>query len=385
MAEKILIVDDDIDTLRLVGLMLQRQGYEISAASTGIQALAMAQSEHPDLILLDLMMPDIDGVEVTRRLRSNDATKDVPIIMFTAKTQVEDKILGFEAGADDYLTKPTQPRELFVHVKAVLSRTSKAKKTGPMGIPKGDRGYVAGVMAARGGLGVSTLVLNLGITLVQDYKKEVILAEFRPGQGTISLELGHTRADGLTHLLQFDPAGINSKVLEAELVTHSSGLRLLLASPQPRDARYMNDKGIYEAIARQLAYMAPYLLIDLGASFTPIVDQVVGLCNEVLIVVEPVPQTVLQTKSLIDDLLEKGIASDSINVVLVNRIRSGMQLSWSQVQDQLGRPISVIFTPAPDLAYQASLKNIPMVLQQSDSLTAQQYAKLAEKVLHHNR
>ena len=107
--------------------MLQRQGYEISAASNGIQALAMAQSEHPDLILLDLMMPDIDGVEVTRRLRSNDATKDVPIIMFTAKTQVEDKILGFEAGADDYLTKPTQPRELFVHVKAVLSRTSKAK------------------------------------------------------------------------------------------------------------------------------------------------------------------------------------------------------------------------------------------------------------------
>jgi DNA-binding response OmpR family regulator len=101
MAEKILIVDDDIDTLRLVGLMLQRQGYEISAASNGIQALAMAQRERPDLILLDLMMPDIDGVEVTRRLRSIDTTKDVPIIMFTAKTQVEDKILGFEAGADD--------------------------------------------------------------------------------------------------------------------------------------------------------------------------------------------------------------------------------------------------------------------------------------------
>ncbi len=380
MAEKILIVDDDIDTLRLVGLMLQRQGYEIIAANNGIQALAMAQTERPDLILLDLMMPDIDGVEVTRRLRSNDQTKDVPVIMFTAKTQVEDKILGFEAGADDYLTKPTQPRELFVHVKAVLARTNKAKKTGPFGIPKGDRGYVLGVLAARGGLGVSTLVLNLGVTLVQSYKKEVIVAEFRPGQGTISLELGYTRAEGLTHLLQLNPVAIDRRTLDAELITHSTGLRLLLASPQPRDARHVIDPAVFEAIARQLAYMARYVLLDLGSSLNPMADKVVSLCNEVLVVVEPVPQSVLQTKALFDDLLEKGIRSDNVSVVLVNRVRSGMQLSWSQVQDQLGRTVSVIFTPAPDLAYQASLKNIPMVLQQSDSLTAQQYAKLAEKI-----
>jgi pilus assembly protein CpaE len=385
MAEKILIVDDDIDTLRLVGLMLQRQGYEISAASNGIQALAMAQSERPDLILLDLMMPDIDGVEVTRRLRASEVTKDVPIIMFTAKTQVEDKILGFEAGADDYLTKPTQPRELFVHVKAVLARTNKAKKTDPIGIPKGDRGYAIGILAARGGLGVSTLVLNLGVILSQAYKKDVVVAEFRPGQGTISLELGHTRAEGLNHLLELPPTAIDRRVLESELVNHSSGLRLLLASSQPRDAKFISETAIFEAITRQLAYLTSYLILDLGASLTPLVEQVVGLCSEVLVVVEPVPQTVLQTKALIDDLMAKGIASNDISVVLVNRVRSGMQLSWSQVQDQLGRPISVIFTPAPDLAYQASLNNIPMVLQQSDSLTAQQFAKLAEKVTLHSR
>jgi CheY-like chemotaxis protein len=385
MADKILIVDDDIDTLRLVGLMLQRQGYEISAASNGIQALAMAQSERPNLILLDLMMPDIDGVEVTRRLRSNDATKDVPIIMFTAKTQVEDKILGFEAGADDYLTKPTQPRELFVHVKAVLSRTGKAKKTGPMGIPSGERGYVLGAVAARGGLGVSTLVLNLGVALSQGYKKDVIVAEFRPGQGTISLELGKTRSEGLTNLLQLRTTDIDRRTIEPELVNHSAGLRFLLASPQPRDAQYMNEVAVFEMIAKHLAYMSQYILLDLGASLTPMVEKVVGICNEVLVVVEPVPQTVLQTKAMLDDLVDKGVSADSLNVVLVNRIRSGMQLSWSQVQDQLGQPISVIFTPAPDLAYQASLKNIPMVSQQSDSLTAQQYAKLAEKIMLHNR
>ncbi|RPI97270.1 MAG: response regulator, partial [Chloroflexi bacterium] len=125
MPEKILIVDDDVDTLRLVGLMLQRQGYQIVAANNGHQALTMAQSEKPDLILLDVMMPDMDGYEVTRRLRGSATTSSIPIIMFTAKSQVDDKVTGFDVGADDYLTKPTQPRELFAHVKAVLARGRK--------------------------------------------------------------------------------------------------------------------------------------------------------------------------------------------------------------------------------------------------------------------
>ena len=112
MAEKILIVDDDIDSLKLIGLMLQRQGYEISAASAGGQAINKAAAENPDLIILDVMMPDMDGYEVCRRLRADTTTQHIPIIMFTAKTLVDDKVSGFEAGADDYLTKPTHPAEL---------------------------------------------------------------------------------------------------------------------------------------------------------------------------------------------------------------------------------------------------------------------------------
>ena len=108
MPEKILIVDDDLDTLRIVGMMLQRQGFTVLTASDGYQALELVPKDHPDLILLDVMMPEIDGYEVARRLRADASTQDVPIIMFTAKSQVDDKVMGFEAGADDYLTKPTQ-------------------------------------------------------------------------------------------------------------------------------------------------------------------------------------------------------------------------------------------------------------------------------------
>ncbi|MGW8250578.1 MAG: response regulator transcription factor, partial [Anaerolineales bacterium] len=125
MPEKILIVDDDIDTLKLVGLILQRQGYEVTVASSGSQALEMMKTEVPDLLLLDIMMPEIDGYEVAVQMRSEPMLAEVPIIMFTAKSQLDDKVAGFEAGADDYLTKPTQPRELLAHIKAVLARSSK--------------------------------------------------------------------------------------------------------------------------------------------------------------------------------------------------------------------------------------------------------------------
>ena len=122
MSEKILIIDDDLDTLRLVGLMLQRQGYQISAATNGQQGLEKAFEEDPDLILLDVMMPDMDGYEVTRRLRQNPSTLETPILMFTAKTQLDDKVIGYEVGANDYLTKPTHPSELQARVKTLLSR-----------------------------------------------------------------------------------------------------------------------------------------------------------------------------------------------------------------------------------------------------------------------
>lgn len=378
MSEKILIVDDDLDTLRLVGLMLERQGYQVLSASNGSQAVELAQSELPDLILLDIMMPEMDGYEVARRLRGDSYTENIPIIMFTAKSQIDDKLMGFEAGADDYLTKPTQPRELFAHMRAVLSRTKKTSST-PFA-PAGERGFVIGVLAARGGLGVSTVAINLGISIREAFKEEVIVAEFRPGQGTMSLDLGYTKPEGLNRLVLSKPKELNAKDIENELITHASGIQLLLASHQPRDAHLTSKADNFEAIARHLAYLSRFVIFDLGPSFTPLASKVISFCDQAIVVTEPVPSTIQHTKALLQDLGTSGIGEGRVTIVLINRVRSGIQLSWDQVQQQLGHKIAVIFTPAPELAYQASSNNIPIVIQQPDSLTAQQFLKLAEKI-----
>ena len=123
MKQKILIVDDEPDALELVRTHLAKAGFTVALAEDGEKALAKARSLIPDLILLDLMLPEVDGLEVCKTLKRDEATKNIPIIMVTAKATEIDRILGLELGADDYVTKPFSPRELVLRVKAMLRRT----------------------------------------------------------------------------------------------------------------------------------------------------------------------------------------------------------------------------------------------------------------------
>jgi two-component system phosphate regulon response regulator PhoB len=122
MARRILVVDDEPDILELTRMSLTREGYEVETASTGEEALACLRRGRPDLVVLDLMLPDRPGTDVCRSIRTTPELADVPVIMLTARTDEVDRIVGFELGADDYVTKPFSPRELSLRVKAILRR-----------------------------------------------------------------------------------------------------------------------------------------------------------------------------------------------------------------------------------------------------------------------
>ncbi len=380
MSEKILIVDDDLDTLRLVGLMLQRQGYQISAATNGQQGLDKAFEEDPDLILLDVMMPDMDGYEVTRRLRQNPATVSTPILMFTAKTQLDDKVVGFEVGVNDYLTKPTHPSELQARVKALLARIAE-KKPATSSAKEGGQGYVIGVLAPRGGLGVTTLTVNLAAGLLNRSKSDVIVAEMLPGQGAMALDMGLTASTGLVDLLSINKISdfTNDKVRES-LTHHASGLKFLLASDRPRDMHLISQVANYEATLSSLTNIVRFVLLDLGVGIQPFAQKILPDCNEVLIVLEGSPNTIIHTKALIDDIASMGVNKKNINVVLNNRIRSDTQLPSSQVQNKLDHEIISTLTPAPELFVQATRMQTPAILCQPDSLTTRQINKLVDYI-----
>ncbi len=377
MSAKLLIVDDDLETLRLVGLMLQRQGFQIVAANNGAQALTLAQKEQPDMILLDVMMPDMDGYEVTRRLRQNPATAGILILMFTAKSQVDDKVAGYDAGADDYLTKPIHPAELVARIKALLARgRSRVEPT-----PK-TRGHTIGVLAPKGGMGVSTLVLNLAIVIHQKTKADILAAELRPGHGTWALELGFASPDGLNRLLTTKPQDINASMVQEELLRTTFGVRLLMASVRKKDVELTANIAQMEAILQTLPLLSPLVLLDIGDNLLHGFDRLINYCQEVLLVTEPNPGSLHHTKLLIEELNEKGFGkSKFLNLVVVNRVRADVTLSLTQIQEALGMSITQVIPPTPEMAFQAALRNVPLIYVQPEGLLAQQLNHLASSIL----
>jgi two-component system alkaline phosphatase synthesis response regulator PhoP len=134
--KRVLVVDDDVKTVELVKLYLDRDGYKVLTAYDGIEALRLARESHPDLVVLDLMLPGIDGLRVCRTLRNES---DVPIIMLTAKTTEQDRLTGLDLGADDYVTKPFSPKELAARVRVVLRRLpGETLQRGPAEVKHGE-------------------------------------------------------------------------------------------------------------------------------------------------------------------------------------------------------------------------------------------------------
>jgi pilus assembly protein CpaE len=372
MAEKILVVDDDLDSLKLIGLMLQRNGYEVIAANAGNQALTRALNDQPDLIILDVMMPDMNGYEVSRRLRKNPSTQNIPIIMFTAKTLIDDKVAGFEAGADDYLTKPTHPAELASRVKAILMRNSTQHPTAAS-----TRGRTIGVLGAKGGVGTSTIALNIAAAR-QMISENPVLADFRLGTGSIGLSLGMGRSAGMANVLSMPAEKIIPREVEQEMVVHNSGLRALLSSANPTEAalHYTPEQGL--TLVRTLRTMGRPAVFDLGSGLNAMTFQLQREMDQLVLVVDPITVTLSMARELLREIDNSRLDASQVHVVVVNRAASSAPPSWNEVEQLLGREIRAVISLASELVLHALQANAPAVIFQPTAIASSQMIKLAE-------
>ncbi|MGB1250884.1 MAG: response regulator [Candidatus Promineifilaceae bacterium] len=149
MSETILVIDDHFETLRLTSLILKRKSYKVLTAQSGAGGLEIARQKRPDLVLLDIMMPEMDGIEVCRQMRSQPGLDSVPIMMFTARSHDADREEALQAGASDYIVKPTRPKELLERVQDVLSKTQMLTMEPTM---SSGQHIAVGLLAARAGL-----------------------------------------------------------------------------------------------------------------------------------------------------------------------------------------------------------------------------------------
>jgi pilus assembly protein CpaE len=382
MNKKILIVEDDLESLKLIGLMLQRRGYKIVAANAGDQALKKAEDEEPDLIILDVMMPGMNGYEVCRQLRSNPQTSHLPVIMFTAKALVEDKTAGFAAGADDYLTKPIHPTELVSHVEGLLQRPDQAQRA----LRRQTRARVVGIMGAKGGVGTSTLAVNLALAVNQlgdqtrapSHEPQVGLVELRASQGSTALMLGQMPDGSWAGLLGHGIDELNGEVVERYLAVHETGLRFLPALFQPETAMFGLEPRAVEAVLDHLCAATDDLLLDLGSALDPATEKALAYCDTLVVVTEPERICLTLAQVLLDEVRARSVAPADVRIALVERSRASTAYSYAKVEEFLRCKLVAVIQPADEVLRQAAERGEPVVLSYPDSEIATQYLKLSQ-------
>ena len=364
---RILFVDDDLGTLQLIELVLGRQGHQVFTASSGAGALRAMQDDLPDLVLLDLMMPVMDGYEVCRQVRADPRTAHVPIVVLSAKAQVESQVEAFRCGVDGYLVKPIRPSELIERIEAVLER---AAPTPPPDAP----GTAIGILGSQGGVGTTMVAVNVAAALVAE--REVVLADFVP-DGAVSIHLGLETTRGVGALLSRHIESIDRAVVSAEMADHPSGLHVLGGSV---GTALSLDTYRAKAILTALPDIAEVTVVDLGCRFGPVVRAALPYCGAIALVVGSDRVALTQAQRILVALFRTGVAGESVLPVCVNRWGAAKELSESAVSAQLEHPLYAVVDCASEEFYQAIQQGVPLVLGAPESSTSQVLKALAQRL-----
>ena len=380
MARTILIVDDDPDAQKLLSLILSKAGFQTATADNGPEALARLGQALPDLLILDVMMPGMDGFEVLRRVRSNPATAHIPVIMLSAKGEVRDRVMGLRTGADDYIPKPADPLELVARIEAVLARIQRGGAA--------EHGRVFAFIGAKGGVGTTTVAINIGAALskgVASYASgsaprapafQVTLAELRRGLGSAATYLGLHPRRTLEDLLT-NQQGISGSTVHAVLTTHACGLRLLSA-PLGVPALPSLEPSFLESLLSQLTRSAQFVLLDLAPD-AMFVHPLLPKAEVVVVITNSDPVSLAGAQVLISLAQDYGLTGERCWVVLVNRI-PGAGMSITALENALKHPVQAAIPYAAEACIAAAREGSPLVLHRTDELASITLAELASRL-----
>jgi DNA-binding response OmpR family regulator len=370
---KILIVDDEPNVLRMVSYTLNAEGFEVLVAQTGNEALIKVLTEAPDLVLLDVMLPDMSGAEVCEQLRKRQDTIDLPVIMLSALAQVPDKIRGLEAGADEYITKPITPGELVARIKALLGRYQQVRRS----LLK-QPGKVLGFVGAKGGVGTTTVALNVATALVMQEKK-VVAAEIRPSYGTFSAQLNLVQPHSLVKLLAIDPGKIGEREVSSHLINLPSGLRLLVGPQCVAEYRGIEPQQV-ENIISIFTSMVDYVILDLPCYPSDANQAAIRLCDLVALVVEPESTALASGIVAVEQMKSWGVQGNCVGVVVVNRAPLAISIKLDQLRTALGHEVIGVIPTANDALIASQRAGLPVILYQPNSDASKAYVEIIKRI-----
>jgi pilus assembly protein CpaE len=359
MGAQVLVVDDSLVTAKVTQAYLEAAGYQVQTAPDGQAALQAAQDHPPDLILLDVVLPGIDGFEVCRRLRQLPVTAHVPIIMLTSKSTIADKKIGFEAGADDYLTKPVEAVELQMRAAAQLRR---AARPGPDAAPVTASRLVA-VYGLRGGAGATSIAVNLAVTLSKLWSAPVPLLDLAMPVGVCDSMLNLRPQNRLDSLVSKPFDAIDAEVVLAYLTPHSSGVQLLAGLEDPVSSELLTDK-LMGLMLDHLRQQRPLIVMDTAHDFSPATVTALDQADVVILPITPDLNSVKLASAALGVFKALGYAKDLL--LMVNCTFSKPGLSRAQIEKALNVPIHAVIPYYEGIWTQAINLGAPVMLGNPD-------------------
>lgn len=370
MAYKILLAEDEPTMRRLMGMLLGRQGHTVIEAENGELVVELTLEHQPDLILLDIMMPVVDGFEALRRIRATPGIDDIPVIFLSAKSQIEDRVDGLRMGADDYLIKPADPSELMARIDSVMLRSRREARR--------KKGKVFGLIGAKGGVGVTTVSVNMALYFHQ-MGKSVLLGDMHLAFGMVADRLGIDPPQTTANLALLPAASIDAGALQKILFRHSSGLTVM-ASPSnvPSGVTYSADHLI--SIIEQATFKAQFVFLDLPND-PDILEVFTDHLSGIILVMGGEPSSFRAGQRWARHLDRLGLHNRMSSLLVHREGQSQQYVTAASVSDKLGCLLLGSIPHKPDLYFNGEYTQTPVLVNTKESPERAVYQEIARKLI----
>jgi pilus assembly protein CpaE len=370
--ERVLFVDDEEQIRKLLSTWLTRHGYEVTVANDGWEALKAIRTKAPDLVITDVNMPNMNGLELTRRMRADHRTARIPVIMLSARKQADDVLTGYAEGADEYIPKPVEMAVLAAKVEVLIRRFATTR--GAAVAKRG--GNVVLFVHGKGGVGCTTLAVNSAVALAATTIYRVTLLDLNLEFGNAPMLMNLTSPHTLADLAENAHEQLDEATFATYLETDRSGVRVLAGCDVPERAELVTVPAVQQAIDH-LQKQSDYVVIDAPASFTQQVLAALDVADAAVIVTSAHLPSLKATKQALE-VLDKLSYPKERTVLVVNRT-SAAGVEMDHVARFFNRKpdIVVSYTEACD---DAADRGRPLTVLHPDSAASKAIRDLAARI-----
>jgi len=370
--ERILFVDDEEQIRKLLSTWLTRHGYEVTVANDGWEALKAIRTKAPDLVITDVNMPNMNGLELTRRMRADHRTARIPVIMLSARKQADDVLTGYAEGADEYIPKPVEMAVLAAKVEVLIRRfaTTRGEAVAKRG------GNVVLFIHGKGGVGCTTLAVNAAVALAATTIYRVTLLDLNLEFGNAPMLMNLTSSRTLADLAENAHEQLDEATFLTYLEQDRSGVRVLAGSDVPERAELVTVPAVQQAIDH-LQKQSDYVVIDAPASFSQQVLAALDVADAAVIVTSAHLPSLKATKQAME-VLEKLSYPVERTVLVVNRT-SAAGVEMDHVARFFNRKPDIV-VPYTEACDDAADRGRPLTVLHPDSAASKVIRDLAARI-----